>query len=194
VAIDLGTGDGRLPFTRARLEPQRLFVGLDANADAMREYSGRALRSRLDNVLFVRAAVEALPWELAGLADQVTVVLPWGSLLAAVARPDVTRLRAIRTLCCPGAVLDVVLAFDPERDRTELARLGLRPLDTSLLVAAHADAGFQITAVRSVAHQDLARWPSTWARRLTHAHPRQVIQLTARARPHELAPGRVDRD
>jgi hypothetical protein len=72
----------------ARESPKRLFVGVDANASALHQVSGRALRAGVRNVLYVRAAMEDLPAELAGAADRVTVVLPWGSLLAAVARPD----------------------------------------------------------------------------------------------------------
>jgi hypothetical protein len=55
----------------------------------MRELSARALHKRLSNLINVRAAVEDLPPALAGVADQVSVVLPWGSLLAAVALPSV---------------------------------------------------------------------------------------------------------
>ena len=80
MSIDLGTGDGRLPAVLAREAPERLFVGVDASAAGMRERSGRACRSHVPNLLFVRAAVEALPPELTGIADDVTVVLPWGSL------------------------------------------------------------------------------------------------------------------
>jgi ubiquinone/menaquinone biosynthesis C-methylase UbiE len=73
VFLDLGTGDGRLPFTMAREAPGRLFIGLDANAAGARELSGRAFRARMPNLLYVRAAVENLPAELAGLADRVSI-------------------------------------------------------------------------------------------------------------------------
>jgi 16S rRNA (adenine(1408)-N(1))-methyltransferase len=134
----------------------------------------------------VRAAVEALPPELAGVADRVTVVLPWGSLLAAVARPLPDALRAIRGLCQAGATLTVVLGIDATRDGTEAARLGLPALDArhleGPLAAAYADAGFTVECVRPLTPEPLARWPSTWARRLAYGQLRAVFQLDARAR------------
>ena len=185
MSLDLGTGDGRLPYTLGREAPHRLFIGIDASAAGLRRLSGRAVRERLANVIFVRASVEALPGELSGVADQVTVVLPWGSLLAAVARPGAPELAGIRRLCQPGANLSAVLSI-AERDRREVLRLGLRPLDGGLLpdlATSYAAAGFDVTSVRPLDGEELAAWPSTWARRLAHGRPRPVVRIDARAIP-----------
>lgn len=185
MAIDLGTGDGRLPFALAQQEPDRLFIGIDANADNMGRWSGRAVRARLANVLYVRAAVEDLPSDLAGTADRVTVVLPWGSLLAAVARPSVPVLRGVRTLCQPGASLVIVLGFDPARDRAELIRLGLPPLDEAVhgehFAHDYAAAGFRLDSVRSLDQGARAAYPSTWAAHLAHGNERRFLQIAATA-------------
>jgi 16S rRNA (adenine(1408)-N(1))-methyltransferase len=187
VTIDLGTGDGRLPYTFARDDRDRLFVGVDANAAALRGLSGRAQRDGLDNLLYVRATAEALPPELAGASDRVMIVLPWGSLLAAVARPSVEVLRGIRAVCRPGASLTVVLGIDAARDRAEAARLGLPPFDErhlrGALASGNAEAGFAVTSFRTVHSEDLARWPSTWARRLAFGLTRPVFLIEARATP-----------
>jgi 16S rRNA (adenine(1408)-N(1))-methyltransferase len=185
VALDIGTGDGRLPWELARRESDRLFIGLDANADNLREWSGRAVRARLANLLYVRAAAEDLPPELVGIADRVSVVLPWGSLLAAVARPAVDVLRGIRALCQQGAALTVVLGADAARDRKELQRLGLPPLDEAVradhFAAAYAAAGFTLRRAAALPAQELTRYPSTWARQLAHGPGRRFIRIAAEA-------------
>ena len=83
--IDLGTGDGRFVLAAAAADPDTLVIGIDASAGAMAEASRRAARPArrggLPNALFVVAAAEALPPELDGVADVVTIQLPWGSLL-----------------------------------------------------------------------------------------------------------------
>jgi len=158
---------------------------VDANAAGLREVSGRAFRAGLDNVVYVRAAIEALPPELKGIADRVTVVLPWGSLLTAVALPSVPLLRGIRALCRAQATLTVLLGADPGRDRAELVRLGLPPVsDADLrgrLPDGYGRAGFEVTTVRPVARAELACWPSRWAKRLAYGRPRPVFQIEARA-------------
>lgn len=165
--------------------PERLFIGIDANAAGLRRLSGRAAHARIPNVVYVRAAVEALPPELDGIADRVTIVLPWGSLLATVARPAVSLLRGVRSLCQPGAILTVVIGVDPARDGAELRRLGLHPLadcgPESELSAGYGAAGFVLTSVRALHPEDLAQWPSTWARRLAHGSSRSFSRLEARA-------------
>ena len=99
--MDLGTGDGRLPYRLARQTPDRLFVGLDASVAGLRDVSNRAARAGLTNLVYVRASIEDLPAELAGVADQVTAILPWGSLLAAFARPAAPLLRNVRASSPP---------------------------------------------------------------------------------------------
>ena len=160
----------------AREAPDRLFIGLDANAAGARELSGRAFRARMPNLLYVRAAVENLPAELAGLADRVSIVLPWGSLLAAIARPSVSLLGGIRALCQPDALLTVVFAIDPERDRAEIERLGLADLFgcdvRGRLASGYGAAGLRITSCRSLRPDELEEWPSTWAKRLARSPSR----------------------
>lgn len=185
MTIDVGTGDGRVPYAQAVVDPERLFIGLDANASGMRTFSSRASRAGLDNLLYVRAAIERLPDDLNGVAGRVTIVLPWGSLLAAVARPSIGLLQGVRTLCRPQAALTVVLAVDPQRDRAELVRLGLPPIDraslATRLAAAYPPAGFTLVSVRAITGSDLARWPSTWAKRLAHGSARAIFHIAARA-------------
>lgn len=191
MSVDLGTGDGRAPWTWAREDPGRLFIGVDANAAGLREYSGRAIREGLANLLYVRAAVEGLPSELRGIADRVTAILPWGSLLGAVARPSVEVLRGIGKLCRPGATLTIVLGSDPVRDQAELRRLGLPNLEAahvaSQIEADYAVAGFALGSVRPMKTAELARWPSTWARRLAHGSDRSFLQIEARVRTRPAA-------
>lgn len=135
--------------------------------------------------MYVRAAVEALPPELEGIADRVSVVLPWGSLLRAVALPEPALLGAIRGLCQPGAELAVVLAIDPVRDRAELDRLGLALGETvdwrARLAEPYAAAGFELRTGRALDRGGLLAWPSTWAKRLAHGQPRAAVELRARA-------------
>jgi 16S rRNA (adenine(1408)-N(1))-methyltransferase len=133
----------------------------------------------------VRAAVEGLPPELSGTADRVTVVLPWGSLLAALALPAPAVLGGIRGVCQPGAALTLVLGIDSARDRTEALRLGLPSLDEAYLAgplaARYAAAGFATLSVCALTADRLAQWPSTWAKRLGHGYTRTVFQIEARA-------------
>jgi 16S rRNA (adenine(1408)-N(1))-methyltransferase len=64
----------------AAAQPDRLVIGIDANAAAMVPASRRAAakpeRGGLPNALFVVAAAEALPVELTGVANLLTAYFP----------------------------------------------------------------------------------------------------------------------
>ncbi|HCA59524.1 MAG TPA: rRNA methyltransferase, partial [Blastocatellia bacterium] len=96
-------------------EAETFVIGIDANAKPLEKPSVRITRKPakggLPNAMFIQAAVEDLPSELASVADSVTVNLPWGSLLRAVLLPDSEVLRGIRRLLKPGGELEVVTAI-----------------------------------------------------------------------------------
>lgn len=183
--VDLGTGDGSFVYQSAKEHPERFYIGIDAASAGLREKSARAARKPskggVPNVLFVSASVERLPAELAGVADEVHVHFPWGSLLRAFVVGEQEILAGVRGLCAPGAWLEVVAALDPARDRVELARLGLAPEAhfPRESLARYGAAGFEVTELGQV---EAGRWPhlqSTWAKRLQRE--RSLSYLIARA-------------
>ena len=68
-----------------------------------------AHREGLNNALFVVASVAAMPVELDGVAAQVSVLFPWGSLLEGVSRPEPRALAALGRVARDRASLDVVI-------------------------------------------------------------------------------------
>ena len=163
VAVDVGTGDGAWVLRCARAEPSRFFIGVDANAENLAEASRRALakpeRGGVSNALFVQAAAEALPEELDGVATFVSVLLPWGSLLRAVAQGEVAGLFR---LCRAGARLRVVFSdVEPAGD----------------LTARYAAAGFRVE-VRAITNREVARLGTSWAGRLAHGRERRFCEVT----------------
>jgi 16S rRNA (adenine(1408)-N(1))-methyltransferase len=129
--------------------------------------------------------VETLPSELDGIATEIHVNFPWGSLLRAVAGGDEIVLRNLRQLCAADALLTVVLGLDVERDRSELDRLALPSLDVDylrlILPTKYARAGFEIVRTETLAHADVAELKSSWARRLKAGPNRSFIRIVARA-------------
>jgi SAM-dependent methyltransferase len=141
----------------ARARPEALVVGVDANATALAEASRRAARPArkggLDNALFVLAAAEAPPAELAHRADLVTVHFPWGSLLDGVLGRNARAADGLATLLRPGGELVAVLALTPRDHAGSIADLA--PLD-----------GMALTELRPATVAEVAATHSTWARRL----------------------------
>lgn len=189
VLVDVGTGDGRFVYRWAGAHPDTFCVGVDAAADRMREVSHRASRKPArggrPNALYVVAAAPTLPRELDGLADTVSVNFPWGSLLAALARPDPAALAALRRLMKPGGELIALLNQSVFDDDAYAARLGLPPLTDArvdeVLRPAWLAAGLEIRASR-VLEGDLPHQTS-WGQHLTLASGRRTRLIEATAAP-----------
>jgi 16S rRNA (adenine(1408)-N(1))-methyltransferase len=189
VVIDLGTGDGRFVVESARRHPEKLYIGVDANARPLEKVSEKIHRKPskggLPNVLFVQAAVEDLPEELDGVATEIHVQFPWGSLLRAVAAGDPMVLGNLRRICSSGALLRVVFGLDPERDHSEMERLGLEPMSLATIDSAlsprYREAGFEILERRMLSAAHWAQLETSWAKRLRGDGGRSVFSVKARA-------------
>ena len=143
-------------------------MGADPVAAAMAEASRRAAlparRGGLPNALFVVAAAEALPAELAGTAGRVTINLPWGSLLRAALALDPAGAAGIAGLLAPGGEVELLLA-PAARDGLDPALDVRRRLDDGL-AADWAAFGLELVEAGPATAADIERTRSTWARRL----------------------------
>jgi 16S rRNA (adenine(1408)-N(1))-methyltransferase len=189
VIIDIGTGDGRFVYQSAREHPDRFYIGVDAQVSALEKISEkihrRPAKGGLPNVLFIQAAVESMPPELEGVADEVHVHFPWGSLLRAVATGDEAVLQNLRRVCTLGAWLEIVIALDPVRDQSEIARLGLEPLTIeyleSILVPRYRAADFKVVEYGKLPPSQWPQLHTSWAQRLRDHTRRSLTLLIARA-------------
>lgn len=187
--IDIGTGDGLFVFECARQNPNKFYIGIDANARPLEKISEKIYRKPakggLPNVLFLQSAVEDLPAELAGVADEVHVHFPWGSLLGAVATGNETILRNLRRICSSGALLEIVIGFDPARDAAELKRLEIFSLSLdhidSFLAPRYERAGFEIVEKGVLPQSEWNQVHTSWAKRLKGRAGRTLTYIIGRA-------------
>ena len=187
--LDIGTGDGRFVSAAARANPNKFFIGIDANTKPLEKPSMKATRKPakggLPNAMFVQAAVEDLPEEFDGVADEIHVHFPWGSLLKAVATGEAEILSSLRRIAAPGCVLEVVIGIDPERDRTEIERLDIPELTPvvlhSYLIPKYIGAGFEFVETRQLNADEWAQLETSWARKLQGGSGRTVTLLVFKA-------------
>lgn len=162
-------------------------IGVDASAEGLREPSRKAAakpaRGGLANAMFGVLPLERAPGELAGLVDALTVLLPWGSLLRAVALPEPANLSRLRGLCKPGASLRAVFGYGAGDPATVQALPGLEAEGrVAALIAAYAEAGFAVSA-RAMTRTEVGELPTTWAKKLAFSgNERGFVELTGHAR------------
>jgi 16S rRNA (adenine(1408)-N(1))-methyltransferase len=188
IVIDIGTGDGLYVYQCARQNLRKFYIGVDANPRPLEKVSEKVHRKPakggLSNVLFIQAGVEDLPPELDGIADEVHVHFPWGSLLRAVAVGDKKVLENLRRICSLDALLEVVIGLDTERDRTEMERLGIPPITCDhverVLGPYYRNAGFEIFERGTILPSEWPKLQTSWAKRLKGHANRSLVYFIAR--------------
>ncbi|MDQ3712390.1 MAG: methyltransferase domain-containing protein [Acidobacteriota bacterium] len=189
VVVDIGTGDGRFVYQSAQENPNKFYIGIDANKKPLEKISMKATRKTskggLPNVLFVQAAVENLPEELNAAADEIHIHFPWGSLLRAVIVGDESVLQSLRRICAPECFVEIVIGIDEERDKSEIERLELPQLSPNyledVLIPKYETAGFEILEKGILSSSDWSKLETSWARKLQGGANRQVTYLILQA-------------
>jgi len=163
-----------------------LFVAVDTNAESLtkiaRQAARKASKGGVSNLLCVAEAAEQLGQELPAVADAVTVILPWGRLLRAVAEPNLEDLRNIAALGQIGATFEMVFSYDARIDGQGDGPLvdGLDEVHVrNKLPQVYASTGLAVKEVERVSMDELKAYSTTWAKRLAYGRTREVWRINA---------------
>lgn len=191
VVIDVGTGDGRVPYRLARANTDWLTIGIDPAWTRMTSSSGRAIRpldrGGADNLLLVRASVESAPRPLLGIADEVLVLMPWGRLLTGIVQGEAEICGGLRALAREGASLDITVGLSIWKDPVPVALQDLPELTPDGVEGDLAErllaSGWELDGAEQVPASQVDVGASTWTRRLDDRGTEQVLHLRAHAVP-----------
>lgn len=183
VHIDIGTGDGRFVYKNALRNDEILYIGVDPSQKQLEIYSKKAQKDKLENTLFVLGSVEFFPEELFGIAQSVSVLLPWGTLLKGIVFGDASILTTIQNLFNPTTPgeLEIIFGYTREAEPSEVERLNLENLRPEYvrnnIAASFLRYGFEGGTITTLTKEDLFRFDTTWAKRLTFGQDRPVYYL-----------------
>jgi hypothetical protein len=140
-------------------------------AAASRRAARAAAKGGLPNALFVVAAAERLPDALQGIADELTIQFPWGSLLRGALALDGAAAAGIAALLASEGTATVTFSIE-DRDR-----LHLPTVDATELARRWCTFGLDVCGFRDATPGELRAMPSTWGRRLAAGQGRRAWRL-----------------
>ena len=185
IIIDLGTGDGKLAYQKAKENPDKFVIGIDPNPKALEKVSSKIYKKTqkggLSNALFVLANVEDLPFELKGVANEINIILPWGSLLKALAAGDTKVLKNISQLAAEDATIEIVMGYNLDREADKIQSLDLPSLSldyiNQTLLPLYEEAGIEITDTKQLTPEDLKTLNTTWSKKLSFGQDRPFFYI-----------------
>ncbi|OGC56162.1 hypothetical protein A2200_02670, partial [candidate division WWE3 bacterium RIFOXYA1_FULL_41_11] len=184
IHVDLGTGDGRFVYESALRDQSTLFVGVDPVEKQLREYSVKSVRKKLNNAVFLVSSLENLPITMTEIADKVSIILPWGSLLGQIVNPAKEAMNKITALLKPFGELEIILGYSPdsepsESDRLELPELSQGYVENVIIKAFEGVSGtIKLDKIELFPKEKLTNIGSNWAKKLAFGKPRQIYRIT----------------
>lgn len=191
VTVDLGAGDAAFAYRYARAHPERFVIAVDPVRENMREQSARAAkkpeRGGIDNLACIVATAEAMPTDLRGIADEVFVTLPWGSLMRGIILGEDAIIAGVTSVCAPGARVRIVLntrIFDDPvpveaRDLPEVTPEYAR----ETIAPALRRHGLRMVQADWMDPDDVTRLDTSWAKRLSQRRPPRSVVIEATREP-----------
>jgi 16S rRNA (adenine(1408)-N(1))-methyltransferase len=173
IRLDLGTGDGRYVRRLAQQNQDEFFIGLDACRENLRENS----QVRLPNALYLIASAQVLPKELTGLAKEITINFPWGSLLESLLTNDPALLDGLLAISHPEAGLQIRLNGGALSEAGWSLEEGTQQVYQVLSAAR-----FRVRQPVLMSVRDLRTCPTTWARRLAVGRDPRAYLVSAQRR------------
>jgi 16S rRNA (adenine(1408)-N(1))-methyltransferase len=185
--VDVGAGDGGFVVAAAARRPDTLAIAIDAHGPGMAPAWRRIQRQKLTNALLVVARAEALPPELDGRADAVSVHFPWGSLLSGVLEVQPAIAAGLARITKPGAGVTILVSVTNRE-----SALGLPPLEPALatpLGERYTAHGLTLAEWRPATLDDIAASRSSWAKRLGTGDRRDAWLLRLVRAPVSVSAG-----
>ena len=186
VVIDLGTGDGRFVYGSAKQNRRTFFIGIDLLQKQMAVYANKCLREKIPNALFAIGSVENLPQELANTADEVHIILPWGTLMQKIVQPKTEVVKRLGSILKVGGRLEILFGYHPDFEPSEAQRLNLAELDESYIrntvLPTFEDGGFEVIRTLQLDKNALGNVQTTWSKKLAFGKKRPIyrFELTKR--------------
>ncbi len=169
IVLDLGTGDGRYARHLAESQASSFIIGVDACRENLREQS----RARKLNLLFIIAEAQALPSELNGLASQLVINFPWGSLLGSLLTADLALMHGLASVARSGATIELRLNAGALAEAGSTLEVGADLIQGNL-----SRAGWRIDDPKWLSTDVLHNFPSTWAKRLAFGRDPRAVSMS----------------
>lgn len=188
VIVDIGTGNGRYPYTYGKNHPEAFAIGIDPAGDNMVDYSVKSqkkpAKGGLSNVLFTIASVESLPDLLYNIGHQVTVNLPWGSLLEGIVKGEDAVLKGIVKVGRNNSTFSTIFSYTHLHESGEIDRRDLPELSLDYIKAhlqpIYEKAGIIIDAVTIIDNEALKDLNTLWAKKLMVSKKREIFSIKGR--------------
>jgi hypothetical protein len=169
--LDLGTGDGRFVHILAANHPDWFIAGVDACRENLREHS----RAKLPNMFFAIACAQELPCEFEGLFSHITINFPWGSLLDGLLACDLGLMHGLASVSRPDAQIEIRLNSGALAETGTGLDAGAR-----IIIGNLNQHGWNIKSPHPMDQDVLAKFPTSWAKRLAYGRDPRAMNLNGR--------------
>lgn len=188
LVIDIGTGEGEFVYKKAKQDQEVMYIGIDASAASMQEYSVKSAKKPekggLSNIMYVACNAEDLPDALSDTADKIFINLPWGSLRDGIIKGEHSILDGIRKIAKKNAALEICVSYCDIYEKQEIENRQLPALNLSylndILKNKYKIYGIHMMNISILDNDKLKKMETKWAKKLGYGKKRDVFYMNCK--------------
>lgn len=184
VHIDIGTGNGKFIYDLAVKNPCALYIGIEPTAINLYEYSKKANKNKLNNLIYIISSIENMDDDLYGMADKVYINFPWGSLLEVIVKDMPELLNKISLLGKTGSEFHFTFAYSTIHEPIEIEKRNLPILTEEYLLTnikeIYLKSGLLVESCINITPIEVNKFGTLWAKKLFLGKSRDVYKIISR--------------
>ena len=183
IHIDIGTGNGKFIYDLAVKNPYILYIGIEPTASNLYEYSKKANKNKLNNLLYIISSIENMDEDLNDMADKVYINFPWGSLLEVIVKDMPKLLNKISSLGKFGSEFHFTFAYSTIHEPMEIEKRNLPILTEEYLLnlkEIYLKAGLYVESCINITPLEVNKFGTLWAKKLFLGKSRDVYKIISR--------------
>ena len=171
IIIDIGTGDGKLVLKNAIKNKQNFYIGIDPVKENFVKK-----KNMPENAMLLVGSLENLPKiEAEQKADEISVILPWGSLLEAIVLANTDLLKNIKSIAKSGASFEFVFSSE-NFDNLSLPKISKDYFGFDYKAKLRS-AGLIVKTVEVLSNDEIKNYGSSWANKLAYGRKREFFRI-----------------
>lgn len=186
VCVDIGTGDGKNIYRKAKQYPNIFFIGIDPVKSGMTEIACKIIKKPekggLNNALLVISTAENMPKELYKIADIITILFPWGILLEGIIKPLDEFLDSIKKVAKHGTEFEFITTYSKSCEDNVIKNRNLPELSLDYFNGTYKDIlaehGFMVSKIELHNNEYVKKFDSKWAKQLAFGRNRDFYRIT----------------
>jgi 16S rRNA (adenine(1408)-N(1))-methyltransferase len=188
IIIDIGTGNGKFIYEKAKNNPENFYIGIDPNRKALEKFSSKIYKKPekggVSNAVYIISNIESLNEKLENIAHEIFIINPWGSLLSFSVNAAPHFLEVIKRIAKNNSSLKMYFNYSSKYEPQTMEKLEIEDLHDEyiekFMKKEYLTHGIEILEFKKLTNEEFKEISAQWSKKLGFGRERTVWEISGK--------------